>query len=148
MAMQVHLFHQHIWDTVIILEEGNLPHPRCPRCNMLVTWRALNGRHLATTQCAKGEERKRRRLVEEDMRVITERSFQAYGKLLETVTSFKYLIQVMSAGENYCMVVVGKLGKDWKIWVWLTRILVQEGADPRVSSMFFKAVVQEVLLLG
>ena len=27
-AMQVHLLHQHVRYTVIILEEGNLPHPR------------------------------------------------------------------------------------------------------------------------
>ena len=28
MSMQVHLWHRHIWYTVIILEGGNLPHPR------------------------------------------------------------------------------------------------------------------------
>ena len=28
---------------MVILEEGNLPHPRCPLCDMLVPWRALNG---------------------------------------------------------------------------------------------------------
>ena len=41
-------FHRHIWDTVIILEEGNLPQQRCPRCDMLVPWRAFNGRPLPT----------------------------------------------------------------------------------------------------
>ena len=29
-AMKVHLWRQHVRDIVIILEEGNLPHPRCP----------------------------------------------------------------------------------------------------------------------
>ena len=48
MAMRVHFFHGHIRDTVIILEEGNLPHPRCSWCNILVPWQALNGRHLVT----------------------------------------------------------------------------------------------------
>ena len=42
--------------------------------------------HLTTTQCAKGEERKRWRLMEEEMRESTERTFQAYEKPLETVT--------------------------------------------------------------
>ena len=27
-AMRVHFFHQPVWDIVVILEEGNLPHPR------------------------------------------------------------------------------------------------------------------------
>ena len=47
-TMRVHFLHRHVRDFVIILEEGNLPHPRFPHCNMLLPWRALNGRHLAT----------------------------------------------------------------------------------------------------
>ena len=43
--------------------------------------------------------------------------------------------------------VVGDLRKAQKIWSRLARILVQEGAGPRVSGMFFKAVVQAELLL-
>ena len=75
MAMRVHFFHWHVRDTVIILEEGNLPHPRCPRCDMLVTWITLNRRHLATAQCSNGSKRKHRRLVEEEQWEISERAF-------------------------------------------------------------------------
>ena len=39
---------------MIILEEVNLPHQRCSRCDMLVPWRALNIRHNATAMCKKG----------------------------------------------------------------------------------------------
>ena len=46
--MRMHFCNQHVRDIVIILEEGNPPHSRCSRCNMLVPWRALNGRHHAT----------------------------------------------------------------------------------------------------
>ena len=45
-------------DTVVMLEEGNLFLPRCPRCDLQVTRKALNGRHLGTLQCKKGAERK------------------------------------------------------------------------------------------
>ena len=34
-AMRVHFLYQHFLYTVFILEEGNLPQPRCPRCNMM-----------------------------------------------------------------------------------------------------------------
>ena len=34
------------------------------RCNMLDPQRALNDRHMATSQCARSAERKRRRLEE------------------------------------------------------------------------------------
>ena len=56
--MQVHLFQRNVRDTVIRLEEGNLPYPWCPQCNMLVSWIALNGWHLTTAQCANGAEKK------------------------------------------------------------------------------------------
>ena len=91
MALRLHFVHQHVRDTMVILEKGNLPHPRCPRYNMLVPWAALNGRHTTTVQCEKGVERKHRQLVVEDMQVIMERAFQAYGWPLNLVTSFKYL---------------------------------------------------------
>ena len=82
------------------MEEGKIPHPLCPRYDMLVPWCALNRRYLDTYQCAKGAESKRQRLVDEDMRESTERSFQAYGKPLETVTLFKYLGWVMMEVDN------------------------------------------------
>ena len=63
-AMRVHFVHRHVLDTVVILEEGNFPHPRYARCDMLVPWQELNGRHLGTAQCNKGEEQKRRRMAE------------------------------------------------------------------------------------
>ena len=44
-AMRVHFVHRHVHDTVVILEEGNLPLPRCPRCDLQVSRKALNGRH-------------------------------------------------------------------------------------------------------
>ena len=52
-AMQVHLLHWNVRDSVIIFEEGNLPHLRCPRCGILVPWITLNGRHLPNAQCAR-----------------------------------------------------------------------------------------------
>ena len=44
--------------------------------------------------------------------------------------------------------VAGNLWKVRKIWARLSMILLREGANPRVSGVFFKAVVQEVLIFG
>ena len=147
-AMQMHFFNGHVRDIVIILEEGNLPHPRCSRCNMLVPWRDLNGRHHATALCKKGAERKRRRMAEAELRDSTEWSFEAYGKPLETVSTFKYLVRVMTAGDENWPAVAGNLVKAQKSWGRMSRIISQEGSDKRVSGNFFKAVVQAVLLFG
>ena len=56
--MQVHFWYRHVRDTVVILEEFNLPYPRCHLCNIPVPWRSLNGSHKSTAQCKKGAERK------------------------------------------------------------------------------------------
>ena len=57
--MRVHFWRRNVRNTVIILEEGNLPHPRCENCDMLVPWRALNGCHKNTAMCKSGVERSR-----------------------------------------------------------------------------------------
>ena len=63
-SMRVHFVHRHVLYTVVILEEGNSPHPRCARCDVLVPQQALNRRHPGTAQCKNGAERKRQRLEE------------------------------------------------------------------------------------
>ena len=97
---------------------------------MLVPWRALNGRNLATAQCARGEEKKIRWLAEEELRKISERAFQAYGEPLENVTAFRYILRVMTAGDDVWPAVVGNLQKARNIWGRLSQILSQEGENP------------------
>ena len=43
MATRVQLWNRHVGENVVILEEGNLPQPQCTLCDMLVSWRSLNG---------------------------------------------------------------------------------------------------------
>ena len=115
---------------------------------MLVPRQVLNGRHPAISQCARGAERKRRRLAEAELRESSERAFDAYGEPLENVTTFLYLGRVLTAGDGYWLAVVVNLGKARKIWGCLSRILSQEGEDTKVSGNFYKAVAQAVLLFG
>ena len=81
--------YMYVRDTVIILEDGNLSHPWCPRCDMLVMWKALNGWHLTTAQCEKRDEQKWRRLAAEEIRESVERAFQSCCRSLGRVTLFK-----------------------------------------------------------
>ena len=131
---------------MIILEEGNLPHPRCSRCDMMVPWRELNVRHHATATCRKGKEQKMRWTAEAELMESTERAFDDYGKPIDTVTSFKYLGRVMTAGDDEWPAVAGNLVKAQKSWGRQARVLSREGAEKRVLGNFFKAVVQQVLL--
>ena len=38
-AIRVHFIHLHVLYTVVILEEGNIPHPRCHQCDKMLPWR-------------------------------------------------------------------------------------------------------------
>ena len=72
-AMRVKFWHRNVWDTVVILGEGNLSHLRCPLCDMMVLWRYFNESHKRTSQWKKGADRKRRILAAEEARAVTSR---------------------------------------------------------------------------
>ena len=38
----IHFVHFHVQDTVVIMKEGNRPHPHCQTCEMFVPWAVLN----------------------------------------------------------------------------------------------------------
>ena len=64
------------------------------------------------------------------------------------ICSFRYLGRLLKAADDDWLAVVGTDGKTWKSWERLSRILSWEGADPKVSGSFYKAVAQAVLLFG
>ena len=99
---------------------------------MLVLRKDFNGQHTTIFQCAKGVERKRRRMEAEEMQESVVRSFQSYGRLLETVTSFKYLVQVLTDSNENWTAVVSILRKVQTSWVFLSIIMAREGASTRV----------------
>ena len=77
-----------------------------------------------------------------------ERAFEAYEEPIQNFSTFRYLGRVLTAGDYDWLAVVGNLGKAQKSWGRLSRILSREGADPKVSRIFYKAVAQSVLLFG
>ena len=41
----IHFVHRHVRDTIVMMEEGDRPHPRCLVCDMFILWVELNRRH-------------------------------------------------------------------------------------------------------
>ena len=139
-AMRVHFVHRHVHETVVILEEGNLPLPRCPRCDLQVSRRALNGRHLGTNQCRTGAERKIRRLAAAEGEAETERAFNAYGKRMQSVKEFRYLGRILTSTDDDWPEVARNLQKERATWGRMARIMGREGADPKVSRQYRNCV--------
>ena len=75
-------------------------------------------------------------------------AFQTYRRNLVAVSEFKCLGRVMTALDDDWMAVVGNVRKSRKRWAHMSRILGREGEDPWNSGKFYKAVLQEKLLLG
>ena len=115
--------HRHVLDTMVMLEEGNSPHPWCARCDMQVPQRAMNVRHPGTAQCAKGAERKIWRLAETETRENSEWAFKVYREPMEAVLEFKYLWRILTATDNDWTAVAGNLKKARRSWGRLARVL-------------------------
>ena len=77
-ALRVHFLHRPMRYTVVVLEEGNHPLQHCPKCDMFFLWEALKQSHMNTAMCAKGEERKCSRRVEEEAQASNMVSFPDY----------------------------------------------------------------------
>ena len=67
---------------------------------------------------------------------------------LESVRTFVYLGRPLSCLDSDWPAVYKNVKKARQRWAMVCRVLVREGANPRVSGMFYKAVVQSTLLYG
>ena len=136
-----HFARRHPQDSLTILEEGNNPLPKCERCGMHVPYRALNSSHLNSATCREGTDRARRRRVLQEVRRAREVVFTAKGDDLEDVSVFRYLGRPLSFMDDDWAAVYRNLKKARARWAQVSRVLAREGADARVSGMFYKAVV-------
>ena len=78
-------------------------------------------------QCDRGAEWKRWRITEAETRESSERDFEAYGEPILFFLGFRYLGRVLTAGDDDWLAVVGNLGKAWKSWGRLSRIMSRGG---------------------
>ena len=74
--------------------------------------------------------------------------FVIRGDMLKHTVSFKYLGQWLALDDHDSCVMHAQFLKARKTWAWLSNVLHGEYASPCVCGMFYKAVVQVVLLYG
>ena len=67
--------------------------------------------HQHTVQCKNEAERKQRRLAEEEEREVISQAFGTYGLPLDIVTSFRYLVRVILAADDYWTAVIRNIAK-------------------------------------
>jgi hypothetical protein len=123
-----------------ILEEA--PLPRCARCDMHVPATALARGRAATLLCRQGHVLQLKRAAEEDIRKAREVVFSVLGVPLESVSKFLYLGRQLSSKDDDWPDVVNNLAKARKRWATISRVLIRDGATPKISTMFYNAVVR------
>ena len=67
---------------------------------------------------------------------------------MEKVESFRYLRRIPIQDSEDVRAVQNKIKKAWGIWVQVGQVLQTDNTPPNVSTKFYKAVVQSVLLYG
>ena len=117
---------------------------------MFVPHKDLNFRNLTTEFFLRGEDRKRRCLVEEEERAGKYIEITTYGIPLYPVISFKYLGRVLSEEDGDCPLVVRILWRAWQKWDRLTRtrVLSREGTYAQTLGQIHLAMVQSAMIYG
>jgi hypothetical protein len=141
-----HFINRHSGDTLTIVEEG--PLAPCELCGMQVTPYALQRQHRFSALCNATAQRRLQRQTISACRRAGEQRFSVYGVELGMVNCFTYLGRPLSATDSDWPALYKNLAKARTKWAMISRVLRREGANTRVSGMFYKAVVQSVLLFG
>lgn len=140
-----HFLRRHPRDIVDV--EGSGIYPKCQFCNMQSDPK-IAAKHEETKYCRE----ERERIVQANAAIANLRAldvgFTAYEEPLERVEVFKYLGRLLSMDDTDMQAIRSNLAKARKVWKKFHRLLRGENMSPRVCGMFFKAVVQSVLLYG
>ncbi len=130
----------HPKDTVEILRKGNLPHcKRCMmQCNPQYPW------HIHTQVCSLGAEQR----TQQDSAILAalalHKLFHVEREVLEKVDLCQYLGQILAQDDDDVRAVRQQIKKAQAIWTRVSQVLTAENTPPKVSTKFYKAVMQSV----
>jgi hypothetical protein len=141
-----HFMYKHPQDRITIMEEGHTPH--CELCDMFIPAKTLACGHRSPVCCRRGQELKCKRAAQRESRKADEVDFTVRGIPLDSVRAFLYLGHKLLSSENDWLDAIKNLVKARQRWARISRVLTREGANPRVSAVFYKAVIQTLLLYG
>ena len=143
-SMRRHFAYRHHRDSLIIDVEG--PMQKCTACGMHVgkNWRAHPGSELCKRLCKRlGKVGARDELIAARRLTFT----ASEGLDLESVESFRYLGRIVTSSNEDWPAFHRNLRRAAAQWAKLRRVLVRDGANPKVCGYFYKAVCQSVLLM-
>jgi len=104
--------------------------------------------HTESATCIRGRITKRSRDIANKILQADEQVFTIDGTPIESVGSFRYLGRQEARNDTDWGALYTNLRRARYKWYKLSKLLHIESANPRIFGMFYKAVVQTVLLFG
>jgi len=143
-ATRRHFRDLHPLGYVVVRKEGY--YHRCQRCGMQVGSKLPT--HINTEECRVGTARRHQRDMAVRSALALRQQFTAHGDVLECVEVFRYLGCLLSQDDDDIQAMRSQLCKAHGTWARIGQVLRRENAPPRVSTKFYKAIKQSVLLYG
>ena len=143
--------YRHFFAWIEMVQEGRKPLSRCDLCGThMPAGRLL--KHQRTKRCDQNMQMRWRRM---DVAIVSQCEGEAFiltvednSKYIEGVDTFKYLWRILDRSDDDWPAVLRNVRNACGVWIRLGKLFRREGAEPRVSAMFYQEVVQAVLLFG
>ena len=136
---------RHPTGTIVVLQEGRQPLPRCTECGMFST---VAETHPETVQCKKWAKREKNVARTGERIAALEKKFFVNGNELESVREFKYLVRILDTEDDDSKAVHWNLTKAKQQWGRLKRVLASKKGRPKMMAKFYMAFESAVLLFG
>ena len=144
--LQLHFMQWNVEDTIIILNKGTVPHPRCGKCVMFLPLDTLVAWYLSTKICSRGVEQNFHHLAVNYAWVASGTELWDRYQILKKVDTSKYLIRMLPFDKSDCPTGVRNLQRERRKWVRLYWLLGWKGAENSNSDRFYLMVLQSVLI--
>jgi hypothetical protein len=122
--------------------------PQCVECGLFQS-NVNSKNHLESEDCKRYAEIKRNRRTDLKQQSAKNVSFSINGIAIKKVKSFKYLGRMLTETDDDLEAVELQLKKARMTWGRMCKILQKKtNGNPRIMSIFYKTIIQSVLLYG
>ena len=142
-SMYQHFAWRHPEATIRIEGDGELA-----KCGLNGMHSKTIRRHQKTITCRRLRKRRENKGLQDLQANGGKVAFRIYGKEIERVREFTYLGRILTENDDDTKAIESQILKARTTWGSIVNILKQEGANPKTMAVFYRTVVQAVLLYG
>jgi hypothetical protein len=146
--MRQHFRSHHVKDTIVVIEDGPDPLPKCPKCGIFQ--KNVGEVHQQSSTCKQFAMRLNAKNMQIHNEMIAENTtFTVFGETIENVHEFKYLGRIVTDTDDDKATIVHNLNKAGNAWGQINRLLSQEKKrNLKAMTSIYCAIIQAILLYG